>query len=329
MPTVPSTASASSTTASRVPSRRSTTVRSSAVDVGLADGVGQVGVEPDPIGVGGREVVDLLAVAVVRRQVELVPRPCRRAPLAGRRRLGRHRPGRLRRVADDGPGRGAATAADHPPLHRGEVLGLVDEHVGVAVVLDPHRRARVLPGLVAVDEGGQLGHLVVEQVRERVVVVVPVPRGLLGHVTELVAELVEQRDVLDRPVVGGDAVLPRLADLSPRAGQQRLVLTAEHALGDPRAARPGRAASPSTSVASSGGHQASTKSTKAGGAEQHVVELVAAAVTARGRRAPGATSRRAGRRRPAAPDGCACPGRAAGGGSSASSRGPSTRLSSR
>ena len=84
-----------------------------------------------------------------------------------------HRPRRLRRVADDRPGRGAAAAADHPPLHRREVLRLVDEHVGVAVVLDPVGRRRPAAAGRAYsrsDGGGQLLHVVAAQVRQRVVV---------------------------------------------------------------------------------------------------------------------------------------------------------------
>ena len=53
-------------------------------------------------------------------------------------------------VTDDRPGGGAAAPADHPPLHRREVLGLVDQHVGVAVVLDPVGRRRPGRGAGAV-----------------------------------------------------------------------------------------------------------------------------------------------------------------------------------
>ena len=61
---------------------------------------------------------------------------------AGGGRLRGHRPRRLGRVADDRPRRRTAAAADHPPLHRRQVLRLVDEHVGEGVVLDPVGRRR-------------------------------------------------------------------------------------------------------------------------------------------------------------------------------------------
>src|SRR3954452_20561952 len=86
------------------------------LDSGFPDGVREVDVEPDPLGVPRGEVVDLLAVAVVRREVELVARLVPERPLPGGGRLLRHRPGRLCGIADDGPGGGAAPAAHHPPL---------------------------------------------------------------------------------------------------------------------------------------------------------------------------------------------------------------------
>src|SRR3954454_10880898 len=62
------------------------------LDSGCTDGVREVDVESDPLGVPRGEVVDLLAVAVVRRKVELVAAllPYRSPP--GRGRLLRHRP---------------------------------------------------------------------------------------------------------------------------------------------------------------------------------------------------------------------------------------------
>ena len=44
-------------------------------------------------------------------------------------------PGRLRPVADDRPGRAARPSAEHPPLHRRDVLRLVDDDVGVGAVV--------------------------------------------------------------------------------------------------------------------------------------------------------------------------------------------------
>jgi hypothetical protein len=72
--------------------------------------------------------------------------------------------------------------------------------VRVAVVLGADRGAR--PAVeVAVGDRGQLGNVLVEEVRQRVEIGVPVVLGLLGDVTELVAQLVEQRHVLHRPLV--------------------------------------------------------------------------------------------------------------------------------
>ena len=139
----------------------------------------------------------------------------------GRGRLGRDRPRRLGRVADDGPGGGAAAPADHPPLHRGEVLRLVDQDVRERVVLDPVRRRGPGPagrGVLAVRRGGQLLQVGADVVVELVVVLVP-----RGHVAERVAQLVEQRHVLH----GQRAVA------APRLGEQPLVLRRDHALADP------------------------------------------------------------------------------------------------
>ena len=125
---------------------------------GRAHRVGQVGVQTDPLGVRGREVVDLRAVAVVGREVEVVTRLVAQRLLAGPGRLGRHRPRRLGRVADDRPGGHAAAPADHPPLHRREVLRLVDEHVRERVVLDPvgRRGPAARAGVLAVGGGPEL-----------------------------------------------------------------------------------------------------------------------------------------------------------------------------
>ena len=124
--------------------------------------------------------------------------PCPPAPSArGRGGLRGHRPRRLRRVADDRPRGGAAAAADHPPLHRREVLRLVDEHVGERVVLDAVGRRRPAHGRRSVLA---LRRPVVsswtsppEEVVELVVLL-----GARRHVAEGVAQLVEQRHVLDR-----------------------------------------------------------------------------------------------------------------------------------
>ena len=77
--------------------------------------------------------------------------------------------------------------------------------------------------VLALDRGGQLLDVAAEEVVELVVVL-----GARRHVAQRVAQLVEQRHVLDR--VGGLA--SRL--VGPRLGEQPLVLLREHPLGDPR-----------------------------------------------------------------------------------------------
>ncbi|MFI5429928.1 hypothetical protein [Aeromicrobium sp. UC242_57] len=57
------------------------------------------------------------------------------------------RPRRLGLVADDRPAGVAAATAEHPPLHGREVLGLVDQDVGEAVVLDALGRAEAVDSL--------------------------------------------------------------------------------------------------------------------------------------------------------------------------------------
>jgi len=123
-----------------------------------AYGDGQVDLEAHPLGVRGGVVVDLRGVAVIGRQVELVERLALERGGPGGGGLLRVRPRRLRRVADDRPRRVAAPAPDHPPLHRGEVLDLVDEHVGERVVLDPVGRGVPAPagGELAVGGRGEL-----------------------------------------------------------------------------------------------------------------------------------------------------------------------------
>ena len=77
-------------------------------------------------------VEDLAGVAIVGRHVEGASLRGAEGLLAGGERLEWVRPRALRRVTDDGPGRAATAAAEHPPLHGGEVLRLVHEDMGVA-----------------------------------------------------------------------------------------------------------------------------------------------------------------------------------------------------
>ena len=221
MPTVPATEPAISATTARVAASTSgTSVMASRLDPGRADRGREVDVQPDPLGVRRGVLVDLRGVPVVGGQVELVEVLAVQRLGAGRGRLGRHRPRRLGRVADDGPGGGAATPADHPPLHRGEVLRLVDQDVRERVVLDPVRGRGPGPagrGVLALRRGGQLLQVGADVVVELVVVL-----GARGHVAEGVAQLVEQRHVLH----GQRAVA------APRLGEQPLVLRADHALAD-------------------------------------------------------------------------------------------------
>ena len=80
-----------------------------------------------------RQVEDLGRAAVVGAHPELADR--RGAHHLGDRPLSLLRvgPGALGRIANDGPACAGAAASEHPPLHRREVLPLVDEHVGVLV----------------------------------------------------------------------------------------------------------------------------------------------------------------------------------------------------
>ena len=162
-----------------------------------------------------------------------------------------HRPRRLRRVADDGPRRGAPASTDHPPLHRREVLRLVDEHVREAVVLDPVRGrcpGAAGGGVLAVGRRRQLLQVdALRRVVERVVVV-----GALRDVAEDVAQLVDQRHVLDREHVAPGPGLAR-AGPGPRSTARPR---------RPATRTPGRAASRARRSPSSGGHHEAAKSTK-------------------------------------------------------------------
>ena len=197
--------------------------------------------------------------------------------LARTRRVRRHRPRRLRRVTDDGPGRGTPAAANHPPLHRGEVvLRLVDEHVRVEVVLGTSRRPGSLRAAVA--DRGELRDVLVEQLRDRVVLGVAVVRRLLGDVPEEEAELVDQGHVLDGPVVGLHAIGRGLAHGPPRLRPQGLLVGAHHALAD--TGEQVRVAQPAEHLGRVQGRPPlENEVDERGGAEQDVVELVAAALT--------------------------------------------------
>ena len=99
------------------------------------------------------------------------------------------------------------------------LASLVDQDVRVAVVLDPVRRRRPLAAtrcVLALGDGGELPE-VDAALEQPGLVEVALVVGALRDVAEEVAQLVEQRDVLDREVAGG-----------PRLEQQQL-LVAGHA----------------------------------------------------------------------------------------------------
>ena len=212
---------------------------------------------------------------------------CRRAPPRERPRLGGDRPGRLCRVADDGPGGSPPATADHPPLHRGEVLGLVDEHVGEAVVLDavgrrgPAARAGVLP----VGGGEQL---VQRGVLDSEVLVVDRAGVHDRRVAEQVAQLVEQRHVVDgERAPRRDPTTWRAPAPTRRRGRPRTRGTS----------RSGRAASPARSRRRA---PATRRRRTPGRRRRCASPRRTPPWCARGpaRRAPGATSPRSGWRRP-------------------------------
>ncbi|MEZ5193115.1 MAG: hypothetical protein R2734_11750 [Nocardioides sp.] len=119
--------------------------------------------------------------------------------------------------------------SDHPPLHRSEVLRLVDQHMGEAVVLDLVGRRRPGPagGAVLPVSGGRQLLQVDAALRDRQGVV----EGVLvlvvrGHVAEGVTQLVEEGHVLDAQL-GRTLTRPRLQ-------QQPLLLGADHPVAHPR-----------------------------------------------------------------------------------------------
>ena len=202
-----------------------------------------------------------------------LPSSAVRAGLGG---LGRVRPRRLRRVADDRPRRGLAAAADHPPLHRGEVLRLVDQDVGERVVLEPVRRRRPGPAgrrVLAVGGGQQLLH-VDAALEQRGLVEVALVVGALGYVAERVAQLVDQRHVLDGQA-STSSPLPPPHDLASSRCSSWLSRPSET-----WASRSGSRSQPSTVRASSGGHQADHEVEELVVTEQVVVERLPAPVEA-------------------------------------------------
>ena len=122
------------------------------LDAGRADrGRGlqiRVDAREQPRGQGG----DLGAGAVVRRELHLAQAAAPEHGGQGVADLLDVGPGRLHPVPDDRPGGAPGTAAEHPPLHRGDVLRLVDDHVGVRPVV-PLESDAAGGAAVAVGEG--------------------------------------------------------------------------------------------------------------------------------------------------------------------------------
>ena len=139
------------------------------------------------------------------------------------RRLARVRPRALRRITDDRPTGARPAAAEHPPLHRGDVLGLVDQHVREGVL---RRRERIdlADGRQPLHRGHQLLDLaaavqVVQEERHLAIL-------RLGHRTELVGQFVEKGSVGDGPVRG-------LRALAVARAEQALLALGEFGTGDP------------------------------------------------------------------------------------------------
>ena len=125
-----------------------------------------------------------------------------------------------------------APAADHPPLHGRDVLGLVDDDVRVVAVvlgtLHRHRARRRHP----VGVGGHLAHPVDD--RERVAA----GRRAGRRAAEQLVQLVQQRHVGDRrPVLGHPG---------ERLGQRLDLGLGQHALGV--VGEPGRVGEPTEHV---------------------------------------------------------------------------------
>ncbi len=204
------------------------------MNAGLAHGFGDVGVGHVASDEVGREVEDLARVAVVRRHVEALTllRPeGLLACLGGFVEVG---PRRLREVADDGPRRELSAPTDGAPLHRRQVLRLVDEDVTVFL------GAREAPGEQALAGVGgrhleadlaaltaRSGHLdLVDAVLGEVVELLDLVEttllaGGLGHLGEAGEQVVDERNVGHGPL----AALDRDGD---RRDEFRLLTNAQH-----------------------------------------------------------------------------------------------------
>jgi hypothetical protein len=202
-------------------------------DPGLADGLGDVGVRHERKDDIARVVEDLAGVAVVGVHVERAPFLPGEGVLARPGGLLEVGPRRLRGVPDHGPRRRAPPAGDHPPLHRREVLGLVDEHVRVPGGALDAAEEQPLAGVGGCDDGTGLGaaaapvgagaHVDDTPRREVVELLDVVEAGVLplglGYGAEPREQVVDERDVGHRPLAG----LERLA-VGPREGGALLVV---------------------------------------------------------------------------------------------------------
>ena len=211
-----------------------------------------------------RVVEDLAGVAVVGVHVEraaLLPAERLVARPTG---LGEVAPRRLRGIPDDGPRRRPTAPRQHPPLHRREVLGLVDEHVGVTGGPVDAAHHQPLAGVGRRDLGlGLLGghpavdagtHVDDTPLRELVELLDVVEADVLAvgplHGAEPRDEVVDERRVGHRPGAGlerlavGVTPRPRPPRGRARRARRRRRGRCRRARAAARAGRPGATRSP-------------------------------------------------------------------------------------
>ena len=179
------------------PASRSSTRQLGRRDPGRADRVGQVGVEAHPLGVLRRELVDLRGVAVVGREVEVVPGLVAAAPPRERP------PTRPGTGHDDWAG--SPTIVQVAPRPRRPTIrhciGVRSCASSTSTCAKPSSSMRLVGGRPATRAGvlpvGGGEHLVQGGVLEPEVLVVDRARVHDRRVADQVAQLVEQGDVVD------------------------------------------------------------------------------------------------------------------------------------